>query len=193
MTAAIKSVHNSLVQHSEALQAALVEPELAHLTLMVTALDTEKDVQRAEAAMGSFADQLALDDAWLEPMALSLEGLSHFRHQVQVARCAAKNAYSSQPDKQHNAALLTGRTAAQMQRWRLRQSMLLRLVCLRTRVELCLACTGIILGNQQGRTACSAPGLCSSSQGSYASIRWDLAANALIGSELQLQRRKADM
>lgn len=53
--AAIKSVHSSLLQHSAGLQAALVEPETAHLTIMVTALQAEDDVQRAEAAMELFA------------------------------------------------------------------------------------------------------------------------------------------
>lgn len=121
MTAAIKSVHNSLVQHSVALQAALVEPELAHLTLMVTALDTDEEAQRAESAMRTFADQLALDDAWLEPMTLSLDGLSHFRHQVQDAECAAEDAHSSQRAKQCNAALPTGRSDAEIQQWLLHQ------------------------------------------------------------------------
>lgn len=87
VTAAIKSVHDSLVQHSPDLQAALVEPETAHLTLMVTALDSEEEVQRAEAAMEDFSDQLAADEAWEKPLALSLEGLSHFRHQVLQAEC----------------------------------------------------------------------------------------------------------
>ncbi|KAL3148617.1 A-kinase anchor protein 7 isoforms alpha and beta [Trebouxia sp. C0009 RCD-2024] len=82
VTAAIRSVHDSLVRHSQALQPALVEPETAHLTLMVTALDTVEEVLRAEAAMETFAGELAADEAWAEPMTLSLEGLSHFRHQV---------------------------------------------------------------------------------------------------------------
>ena len=82
MTAAIKSVHSSLLQHSEGLQAALVEPETAHLTVMVTALQNEEDVLQAEAAMESFAAHLALDSAWAKPLSLTLQGLSHFRHQV---------------------------------------------------------------------------------------------------------------
>lgn len=82
VTAAIKSVHDSLVQHARDLQAALVEPETAHLTVMVTALISEEEIQHAEAAMESFADQLAADAAWTKPLALTLEGLSHFRHQV---------------------------------------------------------------------------------------------------------------
>ena len=86
VTAAIKSVHDSLVQHADDLQAALVEPETAHLTVMVTALDSEEEVQHAEAAMESFTDQLAADEAWTRPLALTLEGLSHFRHQVQLAK-----------------------------------------------------------------------------------------------------------
>lgn len=81
--AAIKSVHDSLVQHANYLQAALVEPETAHLTIMVTALDSEEEVQHAEAAMESFTDQLAAKEAWTKPLALTLEGLSHFCHQVQ--------------------------------------------------------------------------------------------------------------
>ncbi|KAL3137297.1 A-kinase anchor protein 7 isoforms alpha and beta [Trebouxia sp. C0010 RCD-2024] len=86
VTAAIRSVHDSLVQHSQALQPALVEPETAHLTLMVTALENEEEFLHAEAAMDTFAGELAADEGWAEPMALSLEGLSHFRHQVQEAR-----------------------------------------------------------------------------------------------------------
>lgn len=82
MTAAIKSVHSSLLQHSEGLQAALVEPETAHLTVMVTALQSEEDVLQAEAAMESFAAKLALDSAWAKPLSLTLQDLSHFRHQV---------------------------------------------------------------------------------------------------------------
>lgn len=54
---------------------------------MVTALDSEEEVQRAEAAMKGFCDQLAADEAWAKPLALSLEGLSHFRHQVLQAEC----------------------------------------------------------------------------------------------------------
>ena len=79
---AIKSVHSSLVQHSEALQAALVEPETAHLTVMVTALQTEAELQHAEATMDTFAAELAADSAWAKPIALTLEGLSQFHHQV---------------------------------------------------------------------------------------------------------------
>ena len=74
------------MQHADDLQAALVEPETAHLTVMVTALDSEEEVQHAEAAMESFTDQLAADEAWTRPLALTLEGLSHFRHQVQLAK-----------------------------------------------------------------------------------------------------------
>ena len=82
VTAAIKSVHARLLHHSTDLQAALVEPETAHLSLMVTTLDSEEESQRAEAAMESFAGALAADEAWAKPMALRLDGLSHFRHQV---------------------------------------------------------------------------------------------------------------
>ena len=82
VTAAIKSVHDSLVQHAKDLQAALVEPETAHLTVMVTALDSEEEVRHAEAAMESFTDQLAADETWTMPLALTLEGLSHFCHRV---------------------------------------------------------------------------------------------------------------
>lgn len=49
---------------------------------MVTALDSDDELQRAEAGMESFASELAADDTWAEPMTLRLEGLSHFRHQV---------------------------------------------------------------------------------------------------------------
>lgn len=80
--ASIKSVHSSLLQHSAGLQAALVEPETAHLTIMVTALQAEDDVQRAEAAMESFAADTALYSTLAQPLTLTLEGLSHFRHQV---------------------------------------------------------------------------------------------------------------
>ncbi|DBA74607.1 TPA: A-kinase anchor protein 7 isoforms alpha and beta, variant 3 [Trebouxia sp. C0005] len=82
VVAAIKSVHSSLLQHSAGLQSALVEPETAHLTIMVTALQAENDVQRAEAAMESFAADTALDSTLAQPLSLTLEGLSHFRHQV---------------------------------------------------------------------------------------------------------------
>ena len=85
VTAAIMSIHDSLVQHSKDLQAALVEPETAHLTVMVTALDSKQEIQHAEAAMESFTEQLAANGAWTKPLALTLEGLSHFRHQVQQA------------------------------------------------------------------------------------------------------------
>lgn len=87
------------MQHSQALQPALVEPETAHLTLMVTALENEEEFLHAEAAMDTFAGELAADEGWAEPMALSLEGLSHFRHQVQEARCvpAANTQHVSHP------------------------------------------------------------------------------------------------
>ena len=86
VTAAIKSVHDSLVQHAKDLQAALVEPETAHLTVMVTALDSEEEVQHAEAAMESFTNQLVANEALAKPLALTLEGLSHFHHQVQQTK-----------------------------------------------------------------------------------------------------------
>ena len=85
VTDAIKTVHHALVDHTEALQKALVEPETAHLTVMVTALQTEADIQNAETAMDSFAAELHADGSWAEPMSLTLQGLSHFRHQVQHA------------------------------------------------------------------------------------------------------------
>ncbi|KAL0044495.1 hypothetical protein WJX82_009602 [Trebouxia sp. C0006] len=44
VVAAIKSVHSSLLQHSAGLQAALVEPETAHLTILVTAQQAQDDV-----------------------------------------------------------------------------------------------------------------------------------------------------
>lgn len=60
---------------------------------MVTALDTVEEVLRAEAAMETFAGELAADEAWAEPMTLSLEGLSHFRHQVYKRhRCVMSSA-----------------------------------------------------------------------------------------------------
>ena len=80
--AAITSVHVSLMQHTEALQAALVEPELAHFTLMVTALDTNEEVCQAEAALDTLSSQLQAERVWSQPLSLSLQGLSHFRHQV---------------------------------------------------------------------------------------------------------------
>ncbi|KAL0038185.1 hypothetical protein WJX79_006978 [Trebouxia sp. C0005] len=39
-------------------------------------------LQRAEAAMESFAADTALDSTLAQPLSLTLEGLSHFRHQV---------------------------------------------------------------------------------------------------------------
>ncbi len=80
VVAAIKSVHSSLLQHSAGLQAALVEPETAHLTILVTAQQAQDDVQRAEAAMESLAADTALDSTLAQPLTLTLEGLSHFRH-----------------------------------------------------------------------------------------------------------------
>lgn len=80
--AAIKVVHSSLLQHSAGLQSALVEPETAHLTIMVTALQAEDAVQQAEAAMEPFAAGTVLDSTCAQPLTLTLEGLSHFRHQV---------------------------------------------------------------------------------------------------------------
>ena len=85
VTDAIKSVHKALVSHTEALQKALVGPETAHLTVMVTALQSEAEMQNAEAAMDSFAAHLAANSSWDRPMALTPQGLSHFRHQVQHA------------------------------------------------------------------------------------------------------------
>ena len=82
VVAAIKVVHSSLLQHSAGLQSALVEPETAHLTIMVTALQAEDAVQQAEAAMEPFAAGTVLDSTWAQPLTLTLEGLSHFRHQV---------------------------------------------------------------------------------------------------------------
>ncbi len=78
-------MHSSPLQHSEGLQATLVEPETAHLTVMVTALQNERHIQQDEAGMDSFAAALALDSAWAQPISLTFEGLSHFRHQVQSA------------------------------------------------------------------------------------------------------------
>ena len=80
VVAAIKSVHSSLLQHSAGPQAALVEPETAHLTILVTAQQAQDDVQRAEAAMESLAADTALDSTLAQPLTLTLEGLSHFRH-----------------------------------------------------------------------------------------------------------------
>ena len=82
MTDAIKSVHRSLIDHTEGLQKAIVGSETAHLTLMVTALQSEEEVQKAEAAMGAFAAELANVSSWAAPLTLTLQGLSHFRHQV---------------------------------------------------------------------------------------------------------------
>ncbi len=51
---------------------------------MVTALQAEDDVQRAEAAMELFAAGTAWNSTLAQPLTLTLEGLSHFRHQVCV-------------------------------------------------------------------------------------------------------------
>lgn len=47
VTAAIKTVQNSLVQYASQLNGALVDPATAHLTLMVMTLQQNKELNQA--------------------------------------------------------------------------------------------------------------------------------------------------
>lgn len=82
VTAAITAVQTSLTEHSPAVQAALVDPESAHMTLMVAALHSEEEVQKAVAAMEALPAKLKEHEHMLDPLCIHLEGLSHFRQQV---------------------------------------------------------------------------------------------------------------
>lgn len=82
ITAAITTVQKTLLEQLPAAQAALVDPQTAHMTVMVAALQTEEEVQSAEAAMESLPAILQQHDNMQEPPCIHLEGLSHFRNEV---------------------------------------------------------------------------------------------------------------
>ena len=84
VTAAITAIQTTLTEHSPALQAALVDSESAHMTLMVAALQSEEEVQKAVAAVEALPAKLKEHEHMLDPLRVRLEGLSHFRHQVRA-------------------------------------------------------------------------------------------------------------
>lgn len=81
---AISRVQQSLIKHLPAVQAALVDPQSAHMTVMVAALQSEEEVQTAEKAMEALPAVLAQHGGMQGPLCVKLEGLSHFRHEVPV-------------------------------------------------------------------------------------------------------------
>lgn len=52
------------------------------MTVMVTALENEEELQKAQDAMATLPAMLHQHDDLQLPLCVHLEGLSHFRHEV---------------------------------------------------------------------------------------------------------------
>uniref|UniRef100_A0A383VL78 A-kinase anchor protein 7-like phosphoesterase domain-containing protein n=1 Tax=Tetradesmus obliquus TaxID=3088 RepID=A0A383VL78_TETOB len=78
---AIAAVQAGLVAAEPALEACLLEPATAHLTIMVLNLPKQEQLDAAAAALAELGPVLQAQ-ALLAPLQLQLQGLSHFRHQV---------------------------------------------------------------------------------------------------------------
>lgn len=74
----------ALCSHSPHLAKACVEAASAHLTLGVMALQGEEARAGAAAALEALGAELEAQ-ALRAPVEISLEGLSHFNHQVRPA------------------------------------------------------------------------------------------------------------
>lgn len=77
----MQDVQEALLESTPAIEPALVDSSAAHMTLAVMALEDEERVKEAAAALESFRGVLE-EKAFVWPLRLQLEGLSHFNNKV---------------------------------------------------------------------------------------------------------------